>query len=54
VKLDKQKNEHVGTEEAVISADDSKVSVAVVPTNEELLIAIDTYDIVSQSPDSRS
>ena len=30
-----------------ISADDSKVEVWVVPTNEELLIARDTYEIVS-------
>ena len=34
-------------EETIISADDSKVVVAVVPTDEELMIATDTEEIVS-------
>lgn len=43
VKLDLEKNNT--REEALISADDSKVKVYVVPTNEELMIARDTFDL---------
>lgn len=43
VKLDLDKNNT--REEALISADDSKVKVYVVPTNEELMIARDTLDL---------
>lgn len=43
VKLDLEKNNT--REEASISADDSKVKVYVVPTNEELMIARDTLDL---------
>jgi acetate kinase len=35
-------------EEAVLSTPDSKVKVMVVPTNEEMMIAKDTYEIVSK------
>ena len=31
----------------VISAEDSKVKVLLIPTNEELMIARDTYNIVT-------
>ena len=31
----------------IISADDSKVTVCVIPTNEELMIARDTLDLVT-------
>ena len=41
VKLDPEKNKLRG-EEVVISAPDSKVTVWVIPTNEELMIAQDT------------
>ena len=41
VKLDAEKNKVRG-EEAVISTPDSKVTVWVIPTNEELMIAQDT------------
>ena len=41
IKLDTEKN-NVRGKEAVISADDSKVKLLVVPTNEELMIARDT------------
>ncbi|MDY6065153.1 MAG: acetate kinase [Finegoldia sp.] len=44
VKLDPQKNDT--REESVISADDSKIKVLVVPTNEELMIARDTLELV--------
>ena len=47
VKLDPQKNKVRG-EEAVISTDDSKVKVCVIPTNEELMIATDTLELVSE------
>ena len=45
IKLDIEKNKEVFGEEAVISAADSKVVVAVVPTDEELLLATDTMKI---------
>ena len=45
VKLDPEKNNTRG-KEAIISADDSKVTVWVIPTNEELMIASDTEAIV--------
>lgn len=46
VKLNEEINiKTVGTE-ALISTEDSKVKVCVIPTNEELVIAQDTYDIV--------
>lgn len=45
VKIDEEKNNCRG-EEVEISADDSKVKVYVIPTNEELMIARDTRDIV--------
>ncbi len=41
IKLDKEKNNTRG-KEALISTDDSKVKVFVIPTNEELVIAMDT------------
>ena len=44
IKLDKQKNKIRG-EEAEISADDSKVKIYIVPTNEEIVIAKDTYEL---------
>lgn len=47
VKIDAEKNKVRG-EEAVISAADSKVKVVVIPTDEELLIASDTMDIVGK------
>ena len=47
VKLDPEKNNTRG-KEAIISADDSKVTVWVIPTNEELMIAQDTFALVAQ------
>ncbi|MBD0404645.1 acetate kinase [Flammeovirga sp. EKP202] len=46
IKLDHSKNEAIMGEEAVISAEDSKVRVAVIPTNEEVMIARDTFNLV--------
>ena len=45
VKLDPEKN-NVRGKEAVISADDSKVKVVVIPTDEELMIATDTMNLI--------
>ncbi|HZK58099.1 MAG TPA: acetate kinase [Clostridia bacterium] len=47
IKIDDEKNNTRG-KEAVISSDDSKVTVMVVPTNEELAIARDTKEIVEK------
>ena len=47
VKMDEEKNNTRG-KEAIISADDSKVTVMVIPTDEELMIASDTAEIVSK------
>ncbi|AJG40535.1 acetate kinase [Thermotoga sp. RQ7] len=49
VKLDKQKNEEtIRGKEGIISTPDSRVKVLVVPTNEELMIARDTKEIVER------
>lgn len=45
IKLDLVKNKVRG-QEAIISREDSKVKILLVPTNEELMIARDTYNIV--------
>ena len=45
VKFDDQKN-NIRGEEAIISADDSKVKVVVIPTDEELMIATDTMNLL--------
>ncbi len=45
VKLDEQANDMRG-KMAKISAEDSKIPVYVVPTNEELMIAADTYELI--------
>lgn len=45
IKLDLVKNKVRG-KETIISRDDSKVKILLVPTNEELMIARDTYNIV--------
>ncbi|MBN1633386.1 MAG: acetate kinase [Ignavibacteria bacterium] len=47
LKFDVEKNKNIKGELAEISTSDSKVKVYVIPTNEELLIARDTKDIVS-------
>ena len=46
VKLDNEKNATVHGEETIISAPDSKVTVVVVPTDEELMIATDTMELL--------
>lgn len=46
VKMDIEKNKACRATEAVISADDSRVKVCVIPTDEELMIALDTLALV--------
>lgn len=48
VQLDEERNRVRSSSPRRITTDDSKVDVLVVPTNEELLIARDTYRIVKQ------
>ena len=43
--LDEEKNRHRGFER-IISTDDSEVQIIIIPTNEEYMIARDTYEIV--------
>ena len=45
IKFDEEKNKARG-EECIISADDSKVKVVVIPTDEELMIATDTMNLL--------
>lgn len=47
IKMDKERN-NVRGEETIISAPDSKVTVCVIPTDEELVIARDTLKLVSE------
>jgi acetate kinase len=46
IELDEQRNDLRSSVSRRITTDDSKVNVLVVPTNEELLIARDTYQLV--------
>lgn len=48
IKLDKELNAKVRGKDVVISTPDSKVKVAIIPTDEELLIARDTLAIVTK------
>lgn len=52
IKIDKDENMNVASycdkHEGVISATDSCVPVYVVPTNEELMIALDTFEIINK------
>lgn len=48
--IDKEKNMatagYLDISEGIISSNDSKVPIYVIPTNEELMIALDTYDLI--------
>lgn len=48
IKIDEEKN-NSPDKEKIITTDDSKVKVLVIPTNEELVIALDTAEIVTKS-----
>ena len=45
--MDKERNHCRGVEQ-VLSADDSKVKVVMIPTDEEIVIARDTVELVSK------
>ena len=47
VKMDRERN-HCRSVEQILSADDSKVKVVMIPTDEEIVIARDTVELVSQ------
>lgn len=47
VKLDLEKNTGLKGKEEILSTPDSKVQVLLVPTNEELMIAMDAYELVT-------
>ncbi len=46
VKVDPEKNHAIRATEAIISSPDSQVTVCVIPTDEELMIALDTQALV--------
>ncbi|MBO7375230.1 MAG: acetate kinase, partial [Lachnospiraceae bacterium] len=46
IKVDMALNDKIMGEDAVISTPDSKVKVAVIPTNEELAIARETLALI--------
>lgn len=48
LEFDKEKNDEVRAREIEISKENSKVKVLVVPTDEELVIAQDTFEIISK------
>jgi acetate kinase len=48
IELDNVKNADAVRKEAIISNEKSRVKVLVIPTNEELIIAEDTYEITSK------
>ncbi len=48
IEIDDAKNNGLRSEEAVISSENSRVKVIVVPTNEEYVIAKDTMDIITK------
>lgn len=45
IKLDDAKNKSCRATEAILSADDSKVTACCIPTDEELMIALDTLEL---------
>ena len=49
IKIDTAKNATIHGEEAIISTPDSKVKVVVVPTDEEIVIARDTKELVEKA-----
>jgi acetate kinase len=49
ISLDRRRNEATSGKEGEISGDDSQVRVYCIPTNEELMIARDTFEIVTDA-----
>ncbi len=54
IRLDRDRNATTQSREAVISSPDSRIAVMVVPTNEELEIALETRDVVWKSVATRT
>lgn len=48
IKLDIEKNQKAISKEEIISKEESSVKVLVIPTNEELMIAQDTFEVVKR------
>ncbi|KAA6321807.1 Acetate kinase, partial [termite gut metagenome] len=48
VKIDREANDKIRGEEAIISTSDSKVKIVVIPTDEEFMIASDAMDILNK------
>ena len=46
IKMDEKRNRSCRAAEAILSADESKVIVCCIPTDEELMIAMDTEALV--------
>ena len=49
IKMDAKKNETRSGDERTISADDSRVAILVIPTNEELQIALTSQEVLNAS-----
>ncbi len=52
IEIDRERNQEIQREEASINTKSSRVKVLVIPTNEELVIAMDTAEIVSKMASS--
>jgi acetate kinase len=48
LELDVELNKTIHSKESIISKENSRVKVMVIPTNEELVIAQDTYEIINK------
>jgi len=48
IELDSDKNENCGNRDGIVSSDSSMVKVMCIPTNEELLIARETAQIIAK------
>ncbi|MCD8194964.1 MAG: acetate kinase [Coprobacillus sp.] len=53
VKIDEEANNKLHGQEGVISTDDSKIKVVVIPTDEEVMIARDSYRIAHEIKDKK-
>ncbi len=47
--MDDKRNKANGAEPGIVSKDYSPVTIIVMPTNEELQIAIDTYELIQEN-----
>jgi acetate kinase len=48
--MDYKKNESSGSREGIVSTPYSPATIMVIPTNEELQIAIDSYELLGAEP----